>query len=195
MDQRTHRPYPAVSICSLPPESQHSGSDWCLYVKQMGRCYVAVAPAPLAPVNSDLNAISKAKRHIDTLTQRRNMPFTNDDVDIDMLMFNDRPSTMNENRRLAPKACFSCRTRKVRCDATRRGTPCTNCIRRSSCCMMTSSASSRTRNPVTSRLQNGTTASTPTASSESTLSDADYLFSLSFDGKKVVREGSFENTF
>lgn len=31
------------------------------------------------------------------------------------------------NRRRSRKACYSCHARKVRCDVTHRGAPCTNC--------------------------------------------------------------------
>ncbi|EXJ75372.1 uncharacterized protein A1O5_02068 [Cladophialophora psammophila CBS 110553] len=42
-------------------------------------------------------------------------------------------------RRRASKACYSCRTRKVRCDVVERGVPCTNCRLDGVECVLTSS--------------------------------------------------------
>lgn len=51
----------------------------------------------------------------------------------------------NVVRRRATRACLSCRGRKVRCDVTSEGTPCTNCRLDKVTCRLT--ASSRRRVP------------------------------------------------
>ncbi|KAH6885956.1 fungal-specific transcription factor domain-containing protein [Thelonectria olida] len=49
-------------------------------------------------------------------------------------------------RKRAPKACLSCRARKVRCDVSQRGRPCMNCYLDSEACVVTGRAS-RFRRP------------------------------------------------
>ncbi|KAI1855664.1 hypothetical protein JX265_006067 [Neoarthrinium moseri] len=44
-------------------------------------------------------------------------------------------------RKRAPKACLSCRARKVRCDVSQRGRPCMNCYLDSETCVVTGRAS------------------------------------------------------
>ncbi|KAH7153021.1 fungal-specific transcription factor [Dactylonectria macrodidyma] len=44
-------------------------------------------------------------------------------------------------RKRAPKACLSCRARKVRCDVSQRGRPCMNCYLDSEACVVTGRAS------------------------------------------------------
>ncbi|KAI1502947.1 fungal-specific transcription factor domain-containing protein [Biscogniauxia marginata] len=44
-------------------------------------------------------------------------------------------------RKRAPKACLSCRSRKVRCDVSQRGRPCMNCYLDSETCIVTGRAS------------------------------------------------------
>ncbi|KAI1267608.1 hypothetical protein F5Y18DRAFT_306748 [Xylariaceae sp. FL1019] len=44
-------------------------------------------------------------------------------------------------RKRAPKACLSCRSRKVRCDVSQRGRPCMNCYLDSETCVVTGRAS------------------------------------------------------
>ncbi|KAI1129246.1 hypothetical protein F5Y10DRAFT_238865 [Nemania abortiva] len=53
------------------------------------------------------------------------------------------PATRNphKTRKRAPKACLSCRARKVRCDVSQRGRPCMNCYLDSEACIVTSRAS------------------------------------------------------
>ncbi|KAI1153153.1 hypothetical protein F4825DRAFT_474930 [Nemania diffusa] len=53
------------------------------------------------------------------------------------------PATRNphKTRKRAPKACLSCRARKVRCDVSQRGRPCMNCYLDSETCVVTSRAS------------------------------------------------------
>ncbi|KAI1614119.1 hypothetical protein EDD36DRAFT_216730 [Exophiala viscosa] len=46
-------------------------------------------------------------------------------------------------KRRAPKACTLCRNRKVRCDVTRTGTPCSNCSRASAMCCVDSARKRR----------------------------------------------------
>ncbi|EFX04401.1 fungal transcriptional regulatory protein [Grosmannia clavigera kw1407] len=50
----------------------------------------------------------------------------------------DNPS---KARKRAPKACLSCRARKVRCDVSQRGRPCMNCYLDSESCVVTGRAS------------------------------------------------------
>ncbi|KAB5549975.1 cutinase transcription factor 1 beta [Coniochaeta sp. 2T2.1] len=47
----------------------------------------------------------------------------------------------NKIRKRAPKACLSCRARKVRCDVSQRGRPCMNCYLDSETCVVTGRAS------------------------------------------------------
>jgi hypothetical protein len=47
----------------------------------------------------------------------------------------------NRIRKRAPKACLSCRSRKVRCDVSQRGRPCMNCYLDSESCVVTGRAS------------------------------------------------------
>ncbi|KAI0109037.1 hypothetical protein GGR51DRAFT_118512 [Nemania sp. FL0031] len=47
----------------------------------------------------------------------------------------------HKTRKRAPKACLSCRARKVRCDVSQRGRPCMNCYLDSEACIVTSRAS------------------------------------------------------
>ncbi|CAK7215769.1 hypothetical protein SBRCBS47491_002596 [Sporothrix bragantina] len=47
----------------------------------------------------------------------------------------------NKVRKRAPKACLSCRARKVRCDVSQRGRPCMNCYLDSETCVVTGRAS------------------------------------------------------
>ncbi|PNH44324.1 hypothetical protein VD0004_g3339 [Verticillium dahliae] len=46
-----------------------------------------------------------------------------------------------KTRKRAPKACLSCRARKVRCDVSQRGRPCMNCYLDSESCVVTGRAS------------------------------------------------------
>ncbi|KAI0446444.1 hypothetical protein F4803DRAFT_559385 [Xylaria telfairii] len=48
---------------------------------------------------------------------------------------------LRKARKRAPKACLSCRARKVRCDVSQRGRPCMNCYLDSETCVVTSRAS------------------------------------------------------
>lgn len=48
-------------------------------------------------------------------------------------------------RRRASRACLSCRSRKVRCDVTSEGTPCTNCRLDNVACRLTVSSRGRVR--------------------------------------------------
>ncbi len=52
-----------------------------------------------------------------------------------------RPKNPNKVRKRAPKACLSCRARKVRCDVSQRGRPCMNCYLDSETCVVTGRAS------------------------------------------------------
>ncbi|KAI1425756.1 hypothetical protein F5Y12DRAFT_344888 [Xylaria sp. FL1777] len=47
----------------------------------------------------------------------------------------------HKTRKRAPKACLSCRARKVRCDVSQRGRPCMNCYLDDEACVVTSRAS------------------------------------------------------
>ncbi|KAF7563252.1 hypothetical protein G7046_g887 [Stylonectria norvegica] len=57
-----------------------------------------------------------------------------------------KPKTQTKIRKRAPKACLSCRARKVRCDVSQRGRPCMNCYLDSEACVVTGRAS-RFRRP------------------------------------------------
>ncbi|KPM37419.1 hypothetical protein AK830_g9122 [Neonectria ditissima] len=57
-----------------------------------------------------------------------------------------KPKTPAKIRKRAPKACLSCRARKVRCDVSQRGRPCMNCYLDSEACVVTGRAS-RFRRP------------------------------------------------
>lgn len=52
-----------------------------------------------------------------------------------------KPKASNKVRKRAPKACLSCRSRKVRCDVSQRGRPCMNCYLDSETCVVTGRAS------------------------------------------------------
>ncbi|CAK7205209.1 hypothetical protein SEUCBS139899_007975 [Sporothrix eucalyptigena] len=52
-----------------------------------------------------------------------------------------RTKNPNKVRKRAPKACLSCRARKVRCDVSQRGRPCMNCYLDSETCVVTGRAS------------------------------------------------------
>ena len=52
-----------------------------------------------------------------------------------------RAKNPNKVRKRAPKACLSCRARKVRCDVSQRGRPCMNCYLDSETCVVTGRAS------------------------------------------------------
>ncbi|KZL68873.1 fungal specific transcription factor domain-containing protein [Colletotrichum tofieldiae] len=52
-----------------------------------------------------------------------------------------RTKPQNKVRKRAPKACLSCRARKVRCDVSQRGRPCMNCYLDSEACVVTGRAS------------------------------------------------------
>ncbi|KAH7000026.1 fungal-specific transcription factor [Ilyonectria destructans] len=52
-----------------------------------------------------------------------------------------RPKAPAKIRKRAPKACLSCRARKVRCDVSQRGRPCMNCYLDSEACVVTGRAS------------------------------------------------------
>ncbi|OHE99847.1 fungal specific transcription factor domain-containing protein [Colletotrichum orchidophilum] len=52
-----------------------------------------------------------------------------------------KPKSQNKVRKRAPKACLSCRARKVRCDVSQRGRPCMNCYLDSENCVVTGRAS------------------------------------------------------
>lgn len=52
-----------------------------------------------------------------------------------------QPNGSNRIRKRAPKACLSCRARKVRCDVSQRGRPCMNCYLDSESCVVTGRAS------------------------------------------------------
>lgn len=56
-------------------------------------------------------------------------------------MTEERPKSMAKVRKRAPKACLSCRARKVRCDVSQRGRPCMNCYLDSETCVVTGRAS------------------------------------------------------
>ncbi|KAL0934747.1 fungal specific transcription factor domain-containing protein [Colletotrichum truncatum] len=52
-----------------------------------------------------------------------------------------KPKSQSKIRKRAPKACLSCRARKVRCDVSQRGRPCMNCYLDSENCVVTGRAS------------------------------------------------------
>ncbi|KAI8630122.1 hypothetical protein F5Y19DRAFT_54054 [Xylariaceae sp. FL1651] len=52
-----------------------------------------------------------------------------------------KPRSAHKIRKRAPKACLSCRARKVRCDVFQRGRPCMNCYLDSETCVVTGRAS------------------------------------------------------
>ncbi|KAF5519523.1 Cutinase transcription factor 1 beta [Colletotrichum aenigma] len=52
-----------------------------------------------------------------------------------------KPKSQSKIRKRAPKACLSCRARKVRCDVSQRGRPCMNCYLDSETCVVTGRAS------------------------------------------------------
>ncbi|KAF4978188.1 hypothetical protein FZEAL_5384 [Fusarium zealandicum] len=52
-----------------------------------------------------------------------------------------KPKPPVKHRKRAPKACLSCRSRKVRCDVSQRGRPCMNCYLDSEACVVTGRAS------------------------------------------------------
>ncbi|KXH28395.1 fungal specific transcription factor domain-containing protein [Colletotrichum simmondsii] len=52
-----------------------------------------------------------------------------------------KPKSQTKVRKRAPKACLSCRARKVRCDVSQRGRPCMNCYLDSENCVVTGRAS------------------------------------------------------
>ncbi|KAI5864845.1 fungal-specific transcription factor domain-containing protein [Durotheca rogersii] len=52
-----------------------------------------------------------------------------------------KPKSAAKMRKRAPKACLSCRSRKVRCDVSQRGRPCMNCYLDSETCVVTGRAS------------------------------------------------------
>ncbi|KAI1342803.1 fungal-specific transcription factor domain-containing protein [Xylariaceae sp. FL0016] len=52
-----------------------------------------------------------------------------------------KPKAQGKIRKRAPKACLSCRARKVRCDVSQRGRPCMNCYLDSETCVVTGRAS------------------------------------------------------
>ncbi|UPL02999.1 hypothetical protein LCI18_013933 [Fusarium solani-melongenae] len=62
-----------------------------------------------------------------------------------------------KSRRRSPKACVTCRTRKVRCDVSYQGNPCTNCRLDGEKCLVTHRASHRQQKP-------GEATNTPTIS-------------------------------
>lgn len=52
-----------------------------------------------------------------------------------------KPKSAAKMRKRAPKACLSCRSRKVRCDVSQRGRPCMNCYLDNETCVVTGRAS------------------------------------------------------
>ncbi|KAI2630308.1 fungal-specific transcription factor domain-containing protein [Hypomontagnella submonticulosa] len=52
-----------------------------------------------------------------------------------------KPKSSAKMRKRAPKACLSCRSRKVRCDVSQRGRPCMNCYLDNETCVVTGRAS------------------------------------------------------
>ncbi|KAI1464078.1 fungal-specific transcription factor domain-containing protein [Daldinia caldariorum] len=52
-----------------------------------------------------------------------------------------KPKAAAKMRKRAPKACLSCRSRKVRCDVSQRGRPCMNCYLDNETCVVTGRAS------------------------------------------------------
>lgn len=52
-----------------------------------------------------------------------------------------KPKSAGKMRKRAPKACLSCRSRKVRCDVSQRGRPCMNCYLDNETCVVTGRAS------------------------------------------------------
>ncbi|KAI0837193.1 fungal-specific transcription factor domain-containing protein [Hypoxylon sp. FL0890] len=52
-----------------------------------------------------------------------------------------KPKSSGKMRKRAPKACLSCRSRKVRCDVSQRGRPCMNCYLDNETCVVTGRAS------------------------------------------------------
>ncbi|KAI0882230.1 uncharacterized protein GGS22DRAFT_49430 [Annulohypoxylon maeteangense] len=52
-----------------------------------------------------------------------------------------KPKSTGKMRKRAPKACLSCRSRKVRCDVSQRGRPCMNCYLDNETCVVTGRAS------------------------------------------------------
>ncbi|OTB04416.1 hypothetical protein M426DRAFT_320779 [Hypoxylon sp. CI-4A] len=52
-----------------------------------------------------------------------------------------KPKSSGKMRKRAPKACLSCRSRKVRCDVSQRGRPCMNCYLDNENCVVTGRAS------------------------------------------------------
>ncbi|KAI5922043.1 fungal-specific transcription factor domain-containing protein [Camillea tinctor] len=60
-------------------------------------------------------------------------------ADIDPI--NPKSKSAAKVRKRAPKACLSCRSRKVRCDVSQRGRPCMNCYLDNESCIVTGRAS------------------------------------------------------
>ncbi|KAF7551304.1 hypothetical protein G7Z17_g5076 [Cylindrodendrum hubeiense] len=71
-----------------------------------------------------------------------------------------KPKAPTKIRKRAPKACLSCRARKVRCDVSQRGRPCMNCYLDSEACVVTGRAS-RFRRPQREVVENAVQASHP----------------------------------
>ncbi|TDZ46012.1 Cutinase transcription factor 1 beta [Colletotrichum trifolii] len=71
-----------------------------------------------------------------------------------------RPKVQSKQRKRAPKACLSCRARKVRCDVSQRGRPCMNCYLDSETCVVTSRASRFRKAPQRDGTENGQDAGT-----------------------------------
>ncbi|EPE06210.1 fungal transcriptional regulatory protein [Ophiostoma piceae UAMH 11346] len=68
-----------------------------------------------------------------------------------------RPKSITKVRKRAPKACLSCRARKVRCDVSQRGRPCMNCYLDSETCVVTGRASRlrKSQKPATAQPESG----------------------------------------
>ncbi|EXJ71211.1 uncharacterized protein A1O5_06205 [Cladophialophora psammophila CBS 110553] len=79
-------------------------------------------------------------------------------------------------KRRAVRACLSCRSRKVRCDVTSAGAPCTNCRLDNVTCLLTESNRSRVR----------TSADTVELTMRMNEAAADFPVALTFEGSRGV---------
>ncbi|KAF5601187.1 cutinase transcription factor 1 beta [Fusarium pseudocircinatum] len=81
----------------------------------------------------------------------------------------------SSSKRAAPQACLSCRSRKVRCDVTIQGQPCTNCRLDNLGCVL-----GKPRRAATSRTGN--------TISERSIAGEEFPVSLTFEGLESVSQ-------
>jgi hypothetical protein len=87
-------------------------------------------------------------------------------------------------RRRASRACLSCRSRKVRCDVTSEGTPCTNCRLDNVACRLTPSSRGRVRASTGSTtVPRAASSDTGERSQRSSVGVTDFPVALTFEGR------------